>query len=225
MVNCPDIARAQIERMEAEGIKLTLDNLTTLILTARAVENPRPPMIPGITVPPVAVCDGVVMWPATLQAALWYRHAQGFWAKTDELVMAYAYALVHGREAGHFDGLYDERTARKTVERWARSLPVTGEELSACVIAVSPESFVAMPEDPNSKKAEWGDILSELVSMTGQSIEYWTTHTPDCILDVLEKCYKVRVLTAGGKWNEGGPRDEMMQFMRACMEIRSEHGK
>jgi len=226
MVKCPEITAAEVSKMKAEGINPTLDELTMLILTGRIVENPKAPVIPSVGVPPVAVCDGVVLWPATLQGEFWHAYASTLWTSTADVVKGFAYSLCHGRIPSHFDGLYDDRAARAAVKRWAGSLSVTLEELSACIIAVSPESFVDVPGDDNAKRSEWSEILCDLVAMTGIPVEHWLNNSSDYALAVLERSYKVRVMAAGGTWKESnGNQQAMMEFMAACQKVRENHGQ
>ena len=224
MINCPDITKAELKKLRTDGIEPTLDELTTLIMAGRAIESPRPPMIPAVTVPPVAVCEGVIMWPLTLQAALWHNHALDWWRGTMEQVGGYGYALCHGRIKHHFDALYDETAARLAVDCWLRRLSITLEELSMCIMSVSPEAVVDVPLNENSKKAEWGDILAELEASTGEPIDYWLTNTSDYALSVLEKTYKVRAQASGAQWKEGrGLTRENIEFMECVRQIREAH--
>ena len=224
MVTCPQLAISEIRRMESLGITLTLDEMTTMILTAREVESPRRPVIPGVNVPPVAVCDGVILWPATLQAEMWHAHAIEWWdGDTIAIVKAYAYALAHGRISGHFEPLYDRPVAVLAVNRWASSIAATIDELSGAIIALSPENYVDIPADPNERRSDWGDILCEIVAETGIPLDHWLTNTSHYALSVLEKAYRTRIVSGGGSWKEDPSRRGMMQFMAACMEIRKAH--
>lgn len=84
---------------------------------------------------PVAVCEGVWLWPPTAGAQIWLdEYAAKWWPKGSmRFKWATVYALRNARDKGAFAPLTTRRRAEAAIVKCALTLPVHGAELQAAV--------------------------------------------------------------------------------------------
>ncbi len=162
-------AQARISQLEAEGIRLTPDEIVRINALSWAVTSPgtRMGLSRGV---PVFLC-GIPLWPLTLQAQDWYERI-GCRQKTErrrKLALAFAAAHCY-RDTAVFDAIGPEQ-ASGAVKDWARSLHcrmATLEEALSQIIQQDETEYV--PPIPGSDKGgiDPGNMALMLSAMTGR---------------------------------------------------------
>ncbi len=165
-----DLAAAEIDALERDGIKLTPADIVQLNALGWAVETPsaRLGLSRGV---PVQV-GGAWLWPLTLQAAEWLeRVGPGIQSQNESAVVAYAMAHCYA------DGdalLLAGDAAADAVKRWVWSLRCTSGALAEAVEQVLDQG--KMPETPPAPDGEslsMGDFSAFLSASCGATPDFW----------------------------------------------------
>ena len=103
-MQCPELARSEIELLRADGIEPTLDELAELFELAKRVESPFARTNPIASRAPIAVgSSNLRLWPLSLRAEAWLeQHAAKLSTFGAALV---GYAAAFGREPGTLESL------------------------------------------------------------------------------------------------------------------------
>ena len=170
------LAEAEIESLEAMGLKLSLSDKIHLNDLARMIENP-----PGGSTVPAGTptqAGALWLWPFTIQASVWYAEAcTWFDGDIDTETVCLAYAMANARVPGAFDHLQSHSGAKETLKVFRKTMACTTEELTVAVSAIVGQ----MSDDPGAEDEEddesgsnWGDLIAQLCVSTGTAPEVWT---------------------------------------------------
>jgi len=225
-----DIARAEFEAMRAEGINLTLDEAVQLNAYGCAVECPEGESNPALSGGAVR-CGNVTLRPLTGGAEDWWAHCACRWFQTDRgLSLATAFACVVGRTAGSFDGLDNERAARRAVMRWAWRCTATSAELKAAVLRVVPAlaepHTIPAPPGAKTKRREYVEVLAEIAALSGLPAEYWMVRTNAELYAGLRAIYQQSAVMGGGGTGDTDTAEYQRaswEFMKCADLIRKAH--
>lgn len=163
-----DLARAEIEQLGKEGIRLTPEEVVEINALGWAVQTPETRRLLSRGRPvPVA---GVMLWPLTLRALDWLERNK---YPLDRITAAMGYAMCFGRSDG--DELDCEgREAEIRVSAWFRKLPCTQVEFAEAVQQVDDqEARPEMPPDPDGNQMSIGDFSAFLTSTCGADADFW----------------------------------------------------
>lgn len=161
-----DLAEAEIDALEAEGIRLTAREVVTINAIAARVENPSSRLALSRGNPVAA--GNACLWPLTLYAADWFRRVGGNLRGQAQQTRALAYAMAHGRE----DMPEDAREADRVVTRWADTLRCRKAELEEAIRQVN-EQDDRLDTGETGPPASAGDISMMLAAMTHTPPDIW----------------------------------------------------
>jgi hypothetical protein len=217
MRECPAVARAEIERLQAKGLSLSLDEICWLASLGERVENPAGRSNPlALGVP--AVAGSKLLWPETIQALAWLDAVSGWFSASDS-VFCLAFALSEGRNIGAFDGLYCETEARQAVECFKQSCNCRPAELLAAVRLVSGDA-PAKP-DTGKQRPTIREMALEFEYLTGRRPDDVATATVDELNYICRLAEKYNNPQAAKSFD--GSRDKLLDLLRAVMEIEARH--
>ena len=167
-----DLALAEIDALQAEGITLTPAEVVRINWLATQVETPEHRMLYARGCP--VFVGGVVLWPMTARAAEWFKRVA--------LVMpdsmherALAYAMAYGRDDGTALDLTG-REAEKAVKGWSRGLRATRRELTealAQIIAQTETDEMPPVENAAGEVMTAGDMSAFLCAAAGGTADMW----------------------------------------------------
>lgn len=163
-----DLARAEIEQLEAEGIRLTPDEVVKINALGWAIQTPetRRLLARGR---PVEV-GGAVLWPLTLRAIDWLER-NGI--PLNEITPGMGYAMAHGRSEGTEMDM-DGAAASKAVRKWFKSLRATRTEFVEAVQQVDEQDRrPELPLDADEKPMTLGDFSAFLSAVCGGDADFW----------------------------------------------------
>lgn len=221
MRECPAVARAEIERLQAKGISLTLDDLAWLMSLGRRVEHPDRYVSPLLAAVPV-VAGSEPFYPLTNQAAWWLAIAAP-WFGGNGLCHVLGYAHRHARLPGHFEALCTPKAAAEAVLSWRRGLTITDVEIMAACERVADNDAPARPDhggpDPHC------EMLARAVAMTGLPRDYWATATPQELSDVVCEGIKLAGIGAGAdlQVEAHASAEALRDLLLACQLIEARH--
>lgn len=213
MRECPAVAKAEIQRLESNGVKLSLDDLAWLITLGQKVETPAGRMNPLKAGVP-AVAGSSLLWPETVQATQWLDAVSG-WFSAAELDYLNAFALSVAREPNAFDDLYTIKAARAAVNQFASQLNCTRQELVAALESITPSD---LPErEQGDKEPDLKMLALEMEVLTGRTREEVQVSSVAelCDLARIEAKYK------SGKFDEdaSASREPLRDLLLATQEI------
>lgn len=167
-----DLARAEIETLQADGVALTPENIVRINALSWEVESPQSRALLSRGVP--VFIGEVMLWPLTIHAADWFQRScnQG---DVQWQTLCLAYAMTFGRSSGPELDVEGERVY-KTVLKWARSAfrRVRFDEVTEAIYQVLQQDTTE--DDPPSKNDGGmlpGELSALLVSAVGGSPEMW----------------------------------------------------
>lgn len=166
--NLNSLAKAEIEKLESEGIKPTPEDVVELNALGWAIHTPetRRLLSRGRPIP----LGSHWLWPLTMRAVEWMKE-NGY--PLDTITPAMGYAMAHGRSEGH-ELDTTGRQADKAVKGWFRSLRVTRNEFVEAVQQVdAQESRPTLPPNPDGKPMSLGDFCAFLSFTCGADPEFW----------------------------------------------------
>lgn len=174
MARLHDLALAEIEKLDADGVKYTPHDVVMLNAIAFGIEHPasRLELARGR---PISV-GGTTLWPFTLYGSDWYERV-GMTLKGAKLQLwGVAFALAHGwQEERLLD--FPDNEATKRVAKWARSLTCRQQQLEEAVSDIISQDM--QPEDigdidqQNTRMPSHGDLSAELSAMCGGTPDQW----------------------------------------------------
>ena len=179
-----DLAAREIDALEAAGIRLTAAEVVKLNALGWAIETPcaRRELSRGV---PVMLCEGVYLWPLTIQAADWFdrvgerlrpsradvlRHPI---LSADLPMLALAYAMSNCYAEGNALAVEGVEASR-AVMAWASALKCTCDAFRDCIRAVIVQQDAPdLPSDDESPRMKSGEFSVYLASKAGGTPEFW----------------------------------------------------
>jgi len=166
-----DLAAAEIEGLQAEGIVLTPAEIIEINALGWAVESPESRRLLARGVP--VEVGGVFLWPLSLYAQEWFGRVGC--RLRGEVRQAYAlgFAMAHGRDPGEPLAI-EGRTAERIITQWARGLRVTFGELNVAISQVlAQEEEAEQPPGPAGGGMPVGDFSAFLAATAGGDPDFW----------------------------------------------------
>ncbi len=166
-----DLARAQIESLQAEGCDLTPDEIIKINALGHAIENPRS-RLDLARGNPVTV-GRVTLWPLSPYASYWYQRIGENLGSARMGLRALAYAMAHPEK-----DLPEGRVrAFAVVLSWARTLRCRNAQLTEAVAQVIAQDEEVRVPDPAADRDEdaptYGELSCILSAMTGTAPVVW----------------------------------------------------
>lgn len=161
-----ELAAAEIEALETEGVRLTALDVCRINALAHRVEAPQSRLALSRGVP-VAV-GGVYLWPQTLAGAEWFRRIGGELAGIHLQTLALAYAMANGRE----DLPEDIKSAERVVNAWGKKLTCRHAEIVEAIKQVL-EQDERVDTGETGRGASAGEISVMLSAMTHTPPNVW----------------------------------------------------
>lgn len=167
-VKLNSLASAEIEALEADGIRLTPEEIVELNALAWEVHNPKTRLSLSRGRP--VMLSGHFLWPLTMRAVEWMQENK---FDITQITPAMGYAMVFGRSDGpELDAYGDE--AEKAVKRWFRGLRATTSEFVEAVRQVDTQEIKPeTPPDPSGRPMTLGDLSAFLVATCGADADFW----------------------------------------------------
>ena len=162
------LAKSEIDALEAEGIRLTPEEIVELNALGWAIHTPeiRRSLSRGRPVP----LAGHYLWPLTMRAVDWME-TNKFSLTTITPAMGYAMAFGRG-DGDELDQYGDD--ADKAVQNWMRSLRCNMAEFVEAVRQVDEqEQKPETPPDLNGKPMTLGDLSAFLTAVCGADADFW----------------------------------------------------
>lgn len=163
-----DLARAEIDRLTADGIELTAEDIVRLNALAWRVEEPETRRLLSRGRP--VFVGGATLWPLTIYAleflSLIPKQITDF-----EYNAVLGYAMCHGRsENGELDA--SGREAVKQAVAWYKTLRCTQAEYAEAIRQIDAQetNYVQGPDD---KPMALGDFSAFLAAACGNTPDYW----------------------------------------------------
>ena len=165
-----DLAREEIDALEKQGIKLTLEEIVEINALGWAVQSQeaRRHLARGRPV----IVGGVWLWPLTIRAASWLVDNR---FPLDSVTPAMGYAMAFGRSDGHELDIVGNG-AIDAVESWYKSLRITKDEFVEAVKQVDDQDAPAeLPPDPtrDGERLSLGDLCAFLCACCGADADFW----------------------------------------------------
>jgi len=165
-----DLAAAEIELLQADGIELSPADIVRLNALGWAVESPETRRLLARGAP-VAV-GGATLWPLSLYAQEWYDRVGCEMGGLRRQTYALGYAMAHGRD--DWDPLsMSGRMAELVVLAWGWSLKCTFGELNVALgqILAQEEDHEQPPSETGGMAA--GDFSAFLAASAGGDPDFW----------------------------------------------------
>lgn len=213
MITCPDLAKAEIDRLRADSIEPTLDDIAALIHWAKRVERPRAGLSPLLERAPYRV-GNCKLYPLTVQAEEWIELVSE-WFPASLSASLVAYAMAHGREEGAFDELTLRHKALRAVKAWRRKCTASQAEIAEAVETLIGDPPPLKTEGVGSESESLDsltDLMAELLAGTGLPPSYWYTHTSDEMLGALRALHRRYAVSSGMGYD---PPDEAADALRS----------
>lgn len=166
-----DLAKAEIEQLEAEGVKLTAADIVAINAAAWEVETPEARLLLSRGVP--VFVGGITLWPMTIYGAEWYSRVGCRLIGSLLQTYALAYALQHGRDEGN---ALDIGPGKATVilMAWRARLRCRHQELVEAIAQCVEQD--TQPEDPADAKQPgmtYGEFSALITARAGGSFRVW----------------------------------------------------
>jgi hypothetical protein len=171
-----DLAQAEIDALQADGIALTPAEIVKVNWLATQVETPEHRMLYARGCP--AFVGGVVLWPLTTRAANWYRRVALRSMPASLYRPALAYAMAFGRSEG-LELDQPSHTAQGAITAWHDRLTCTRAELDQAMAQILSQSEIdeQPPPLPGADKLDGdmtpGDMSAFLCASAGGSPDMW----------------------------------------------------
>jgi hypothetical protein len=165
-----DLARAEIDALEKEGIVVSASDVVLLSALGWAVESPETRRLLARGVP--VQVGGVTLWPLSIYASEWFDRVGCHIGGQEAQTYALAYAMAHSYEGGEaFDLAPDE--ARKALIKWGRGLRCTAKALTLAISDVLRQD--EQPEVPlrDGKSMSHGEFAAMLATRLPGGYEFW----------------------------------------------------
>ena len=187
MRECPAVASDEIERLQAKGIRLTLDQICWLASLGLKVEKPQGRLNPLLEAAPV-VAGSEPFFPLTNQAGWWLELAAG-WFDGLSVCHMLGYAHRFGRIAGAFDSLTTKAAAIVAVAEWRNKLPITDGEILAACERLNGSDAPHEDMDGERETPNYGEYIARAVLATGFPREKIATMTQAETLEVIRQAH------------------------------------
>lgn len=167
-----DLAQAEIEQLEAEGVKLTASDIVAINAAAWEVESPESRLLLSRGVP--VEIGGVTLWPLSMHGADWFTRVGCRLPGSLLQTTALAYAMVHGREDGNALDIGPIKAAL-TLPAWRARLRCRQAELVEAVAQmINQDAQIEEPPDKlGNKGITPGELSAYLVANCGNSPAVW----------------------------------------------------
>ena len=211
-----NLAEAEVEALEAEGIRLTAQDVLRINALACRVETPQAALALSRGVP--VLVGGAYLWPLTLAASDWFQRVGGQLKGVRLQTLALSYAMAHGREQMP----EDSKQALDAVEAWAKRLTCRHSEIIEGI-----KQIITQEEQPDTgddgNPASAGEISVMLAAMTKTDPAIWERQcTLTYALAMLETI--VAQNAADGKSTKHDPRIRAERALGlAIAQIRKRH--
>jgi len=217
-----DLARYEIEDLQAAGINPTPDEIVELSAIGWQVETPetRQYLSKGKSVK----CGNIVLWSMTLQSGDWYRRIGCNLEGYETAALGYAMATCYDTGAEFPE---DKKDAERLVSAWVKSVKATIEELTISIgMVLSQTEDFDMPPDPEDEKSKGmtaGELSVQLVAMCGGEPDFWEKRcSNDYAIDLLNAVIRQR--NESGKPLPNDPRIKATQALGWAVEkIKRRH--
>ena len=166
-----DLAQAEIEQLEAEGVKLTASDIVAINAGAWAVETPEARLLLSRGVP--VFVGGITLWPMTIYGAEWYSRVGCRLPGSLLQTYALAYALQHGRDEGNALDIGPCKAAA-ILMAWRARLRCRHQELVEAIAQCVEQD--TQPEDPADAKQPgmtYGEFSALITAQAGGSPLIW----------------------------------------------------
>lgn len=163
-----ELAKCEIDNLQAEGITLTPAEIVELNALGWAVHNPqtRTTLSRGR---PVMV-GGVYLWPLTMRAVDWMERNE---FSLTSISPALGYAMAYGRGDGPELDQYGDQ-ADKAVKTWFRKLNCTMLEFVEAIKQIDEQDAKPeLPQDLDGKPMSLGDFSAFLSATCGADADFW----------------------------------------------------
>jgi len=153
-----ELAKGDWENLKAKGYNPTLEDFDRLNQIALRLKDGAETTCANF--PRIGWAGDVPFYEPTFAAFSWYHeYAMRTAANEETELTLWAFALAHGRDPHFFDSLVTAEQIDKAVSAWAKSLPVTRNEiLRACRYAATGFDD-AQPAKPDSEDERSGTAL------------------------------------------------------------------
>ena len=209
------LAAEEIALLEADGVRLTPEQIIKINWLAGNVETPetRRQLSRG---QPVFV-GGAVLWPLTIQADYWYSEIgcklssplgrREKWIRTAAL----AYAMAHGYSDGD-ELLLDGMQASRAVLKWWRGLKCRASELHVAIAQIlAQDQGAELPPDIGAgKPMEIGEFSVLLAAQAGGTPDFWERRC--------SRSYAFAVMSAIARHNAAEHKSNVMDDDRVRAE-------
>ena len=179
-----DLAAREIDALEAEGIRPTAAEVVKLNALGWAIETPcaRRELSRGV---PVMLCEGVYLWPLTIQADDWQdrvgenlapskadalRHPRLSWNLP---LFALAYAMANAYEKGNALDI-DGEEASASVLRWTSKIKCTADGVKKAIAdVIAQQDAPTLPLNEDGAKMSNGEFSAFMASKCSGTPEFW----------------------------------------------------
>ena len=219
MREVPAVAAAEIERLRADGVVVTDDDVVWLASLGRRVECPNgeTPEAVGIRYG-IRLSDGTIMRPQTIGASAWLdRFGDVFGGDNSAYIVAFA--LCHPLEVlqsfGNASDVVD------AVNDWRAGLAVTYDEMCDAMARILDGD--APPRTENDDEPESTESkLAKLVAITGLPFEYWEQQTWARAGAVDSGAFRWAMMLSpfGENARQSESREALRDLLRAIIHIR-----
>lgn len=184
-----DLAQAQIEELEAEGIRLTAADIVAINAAAWEVESPESRLLLSRGVPLETGTmhrlawwerligrkaeGGVTLWPLTMHGADWFTRVGCRLPGSLLQTTALAYAMAHGREDGNALDIGPVKAALLLPAWRARLRCRQAELVEAVAQMINQDAQIEEPPDKLGKSITPGELSAYLVASCGNSPVVW----------------------------------------------------
>jgi hypothetical protein len=166
-----ELAQAEIDSLQADGINLTPAEIIELNALGWAVESPETRRLLARGAP--VEIGGVYLWPMSLYAQEWFSRVGCQLSDNTRRAYALAYAMAHQYDEGEPLAI-DGRTAEKVVARWAKTLRCTFDELNIAISQILQQDEEAEQPPDETGGMSIGDFSAFLASaFPAGSPDFW----------------------------------------------------
>lgn len=226
MSNVAEIAQAEIERLKADGIECTLEEIVWLNDLGRKVESPAGRVDYALAGFPIR-CGNLVLWPFSIASGNWFDAVCKMFKTEAMQLYCLGFAFANARNPDvQWETLNDYHGVRDTVNSWALHTGCTAAELKAAISRVLPQMDYPHPIKAKARNDEPKptSFIADLVAGTGLSAEYWQNKP----WSFAEQCmYAVMAQGDHGIDNKGYKdalyKDACYDFFAASDAIRKAH--
>lgn len=213
------LAISDVRSLVSSGVVLTPAEIIRLNDLAVAIERVQD-VAETCEAPRVAWLGNTPVYQRTIAAESWYSKYACRWWRGDSLYYALAWCCAHAVEPGFFADYTDEKTTRKVIVNWWRSLSVTKTQAEAALVYVMfGEIDIAGSEQDQEEELDNGedrtqaDIEAEqrantncpytllvnraLAAGLGISLEEYGAMTASRIIDILNRWARYQVAANG----------------------------